>query len=89
MSYKVNMYSAKTTSSVYSLDIETLSIEFVIGSICAVLAVAGYKSQLLLVFVPGLLLAIACFSLISYSIYQYISDKNHIKKLKMNKIKNR
>jgi len=84
VSYKVNMYSAKTTSSAYSLDIETLTIEFVIGSICAVLALAGYKSQMLLIFIPGLLLSIACFSLISYSIWQYITDKKLIKESSIN-----
>ena len=74
---KVNMYSAKTTSSSYTLDIETLSIEFAIGTICTVIAIAGYQSQLLLIFIPFLIIAIACFSLILYNIYQYFSDKKN------------
>lgn len=74
---KVNIYSAKTTSSSYSLDIETLSIEFAIGIICTVIAIAGYQSQLLLIFIPFLIIAVACFSLISYNLYQYFSDKKN------------
>ncbi|MCF6457382.1 hypothetical protein [Pseudoalteromonas sp. MMG024] len=77
MGLKVNIYSAKTTSSSYSLDIETLSIEFAIGIICTVIAIAGYQSQLLLIFIPFLIIAVACFSLISYNLYQYFSDKKN------------
>ena len=50
MSYKIGHYAAKTVKTGYQLDIETLSIELVIGAICLVMGIAGYSAKMALIF---------------------------------------
>ncbi|MCF2861393.1 hypothetical protein ABMY44_04375 [Pseudoalteromonas sp. Cnat2-41] len=77
MGFKVNHYAAKTINRTFSTDWETLIIELIIGGICAVLAVVGYKANLLLVFGPAGLISAICFLGITYNLYQYWQDKRH------------
>lgn len=75
MGFKVNHYAAKTIQRSYTMQLETVLIELVIGIICSVIAVAGYKAAVWLIFLPSLIISIVCFLLIVTSLYFWLWDK--------------
>ncbi|KZN56573.1 MULTISPECIES: hypothetical protein [Pseudoalteromonas] len=75
MGFKVNHYAAKTISRTHTVDWELISIELIIGVICIVLAVVGFKANMLLIFIPAALISFLCLVGIVYSLYFYIQEK--------------
>ncbi|MCG7547672.1 hypothetical protein [Pseudoalteromonas sp. Of7M-16] len=75
MGFKVNHYAAKTIKRTHTVDWELISIELIVGVICCVLAVVGYKASMLLIFIPAALIASLCLMGIVYSFYFCIKER--------------
>lgn len=75
MPIKVKHYAAKTISANNSLEWELLLSEFLVGSICGVLAYMGFKASVLLIFIPNLIISVSCFLMIIFSVFLYFKHK--------------
>lgn len=75
MGFKVNHYAAKTISRTHTVDWELISIELIIGVICIILAIVGFKANMSLIFIPAALISFLCLVRIVYSLYFYIQEK--------------
>ncbi|WP_246601244.1 hypothetical protein [Alteromonas antoniana] len=64
---KINHY-ARPIDSDYSLPWESLLIEGAICIICSVMAIAGYKSGVVLMFAPAGFVAVICGLLVIYTL---------------------
>ncbi|QTL34348.1 hypothetical protein [Pseudoalteromonas viridis] len=75
MGFKINHYAAKTISRSNTMDWETVAIELIIGAICGIIAMAGFKANMLLIFVPAVLITLICFAGACYNLYFWIVER--------------
>jgi hypothetical protein len=71
---KVNHFAAKTISSHVGTDTELLLIEMTVFFSSLTFAYLGYKANIALLLIPNIVLAIASFFLVIFSIYSIISS---------------
>ena len=74
MGYKIKHYGSKSIALNYRLNIEGIVIETCIGIICTIFAISGYKSEMILLFLPTAIVAVTCFLLVLHSLYLYVSS---------------
>jgi hypothetical protein len=75
MGIKVNHYAAKTIVLNTQFNSEAFIIELFVGIVLTIMAIGGYKSGLLLLWLPCGIIAAACFFAVLYSTYRFMSDK--------------
>lgn len=74
MSYNLRHYAQPVKRS-YTLDFETIAIEFCVGMLLSFMAVAAFQAQMILMFVPCVFVALTCLCLVLVSVVQYISGR--------------
>ncbi len=76
---KLNHY-AKPVDHVSGLSFDNFILEVCICVFCTMFAIGGYKNDIMILFVPNLILAIVCFLLIVHNIYNFFKNRMIIKR---------
>lgn len=74
MGYKINFF-ARPIDTGYQLNWESLLIELSLGVICAVMAVYGWNTGMVLMAYPAGFVALMCFGLVLYALFSFIVGK--------------
>lgn len=74
MGFKINFF-ARPIESNYKLPWESLLTELSLGIICAVMASYGWNTGMIIVACSAAAVAILCFGLVAYSLFDYLREK--------------
>jgi ABC-type polysaccharide/polyol phosphate export permease len=73
MGFKVNFF-ARPIDSNYRLAWESFLIEFSLFVICTIMAIYGWNNGSLLMAVPAAVVAVSCFGLVIYSLFNFFAN---------------
>ena len=78
MGYRFNIF-VRPIETNYSVDWESLLIELSLGLICAIMALAGWRSDMLLMAIPASIVSIICLGMFFYTIITVVVLRFRVK----------